>query len=220
MRYAIILAGGLGTRMWPWSRTERPKQLLPLAGGRSLLKLAFERLAGTVDPANRLICAGESHRAAICSELGGLPDEQILCEPVGRDTAAALGLCAAILARRDARAVTGHSHSPAGGMNLMQLPSERDGDLSHRHVAGVIANELKMRRLPATVLHNAVRLTKRVDGLACATDAKGHFLVTQKAQMNAQEVGIVFRPAIEMPDAGDAGLTLDPRRRSFTLSAM
>ncbi len=56
MRYAMIMAGGAGTRLWPMSRRDRPKQLIPLIDGRSLLSLAVERLEGVVQPERRLLC--------------------------------------------------------------------------------------------------------------------------------------------------------------------
>ncbi len=108
-RYAMIMAGGAGTRLWPMSRRDRPKQLLPLhlpgPGRRSLLEMAAARLDGAVAPPHRLVCTGEAHRPLVRAALPELADEQILGEPVGRNTVNAVGLTAAVLARRDPDAV-------------------------------------------------------------------------------------------------------------------
>jgi mannose-1-phosphate guanylyltransferase len=106
MRYAVIIAGGSGTRLWPMSRGNRPKQLLPLIGGRSLLELAFERLETVVAPSSRLVCAAERDRGRIVALLG-LEDRQFLGEPTGRDTLPALALSASLVALRDPGAVMG-----------------------------------------------------------------------------------------------------------------
>lgn len=106
-RYALILAGGSGTRLWPMSRENLPKQLLPFIAGKSLLQLAYERLEGLVPPAHRYLGAGEKHRKAILAALPGLAPEQFLGEPMGRDTLNAIGLGTAILAARDPEAVIG-----------------------------------------------------------------------------------------------------------------
>ncbi|MHC4976797.1 MAG: sugar phosphate nucleotidyltransferase, partial [Planctomycetota bacterium] len=105
MRQAMIMAGGSGTRLWPLSTREVPKQLAPLVDGRSLLELAYERVLGVVGDGNVWICAGEAHRDAILEQLPCLGEDRYLGEPVGRDTVNAVGFGASVIAARDADAV-------------------------------------------------------------------------------------------------------------------
>lgn len=107
MRYAVIMAGGSGTRLWPMSREALPKQLIPFMDGKSLLQLAAERLAGVVPPGNLLVCTAQKHEAAVRRALPQLGADQFLGEPCGRDTLNAVGFSAAVLARRDPAAVIG-----------------------------------------------------------------------------------------------------------------
>jgi mannose-1-phosphate guanylyltransferase len=106
MLHAMIMAGGGGTRFWPRSRQRRPKQFLTLAGNRSLLQLALDRIeAAGVPAANAWVITGEAYRAETASQLPSLDDSHIVGEPVGRDTAPCVGLGAALIARQDANAV-------------------------------------------------------------------------------------------------------------------
>jgi mannose-1-phosphate guanylyltransferase len=107
MRYAVIMAGGSGTRLWPMSRRAEPKQVIPFMDGRSLVSLAYQRLEGLVEPDKRLVSAGETHRSLVFRELPGLPLHGFLGEPVGRDSYAAIALASAVVARRDPLAVIG-----------------------------------------------------------------------------------------------------------------
>lgn len=105
MLHALIMAGGGGTRFWPRSRQKRPKQFLTLAGDRSLLQQAFDRIESQVPPERAWIITGASHAEETSRQLPELPADRIIGEPCGRDTAACIGLGAALIAARDPQAV-------------------------------------------------------------------------------------------------------------------
>jgi len=101
-RYAVIMAGGPGTRLWPMSRKARPKQLLPFGpGGKSLLRLTVDRLAGCFDCNNIYVIAGTAQMPAIRTELPELSVKNLIGEPAARDTANAIALACAVIAQND-----------------------------------------------------------------------------------------------------------------------
>lgn len=105
MLHVLIMAGGGGTRFWPRSRQKRPKQFLTLAGDRTLLQQAFDRLEGSAEAKHIWVITAEMHRAEVLRELPQLPPDQVIGEPCGRDTAACIALGAALIARKDPGAV-------------------------------------------------------------------------------------------------------------------
>ncbi len=105
--WAVIPAGGAGTRLWPISRSTRPKFLLPLLGERSLLQQTVDRLAGLVAPERTLVVCGPAHAAQIARQLPELPADNILVEPAPRSSGPAIGLAAALIDRREPGAVMG-----------------------------------------------------------------------------------------------------------------
>lgn len=107
MRHAVIMAGGVGVRLWPLSRKERPKQTLHLFEGKSLLRHSYDRVAALLPKEQIHVITNDAHLAIIRDELPELCEENLIGEPVGRDTANAVGLACAILHQKDPDAVIG-----------------------------------------------------------------------------------------------------------------
>jgi len=107
MQHALIMAGGSGTRLWPLSRRGRPKQLLRLFEGASLLQHAWRRLEGLFAPESVWVITSASYLDLVAQELPEIPRENLIGEPMGRDTANAIGLAAHLLARRDPEGTMG-----------------------------------------------------------------------------------------------------------------
>jgi len=105
--YAVILAGGRGTRFWPLSRKRRAKQLLALDGKRTMIQQTVARLAPMAAPSRFWIVTNDDLRPAILRQVPKLPAKQIIAEPAGRNTAPAIGLAAFLLLRHDPDAVLG-----------------------------------------------------------------------------------------------------------------
>src|SRR6478735_11378736 len=100
--YAVIPAGGIGSRLWPLSRADAPKFLHDLTGsGQTLLRDTWDRLEPLAGSDRIAVVTGRAHRAAVEKELPGIPDLNVFLESEPRDSSAAIGLAAAILSRRE-----------------------------------------------------------------------------------------------------------------------
>jgi mannose-1-phosphate guanylyltransferase len=99
--YAVVMAGGSGTRFWPMSRASLPKQLLPLLGPETMIRCTVERLFPLFEPSRVFVVCGRPYVERIRRDLPMLPAENVIDEPVGRDTAAAVGLAATFIEWRD-----------------------------------------------------------------------------------------------------------------------
>src|SRR5436190_16420781 len=99
--YAVVMAGGSGTRFWPLSRKHAPKQTLPILGSLTMVRQTVERLFPLSDPRQVFVVTAREHSDLIRRDLDLIPSENIIDEPMGRDTAAAIGLAATFLQWRD-----------------------------------------------------------------------------------------------------------------------
>jgi mannose-1-phosphate guanylyltransferase len=105
MLYAVIMAGGSGTRFWPWSRKKTPKQLLKITGRDTMIKQTVNRIIGEIPPENIYVVTTSTLAESIEEELSQIPARNIISEPFGKNTAACIGLAAAIISKRDPNAV-------------------------------------------------------------------------------------------------------------------
>ncbi len=101
MNYAVVMAGGTGKRLWPLSRKSRPKQVLKLLEGKTLLRQCFERLSSMFDPRNIIILTNAGYSDLVRENLSELPYDNVISEPAVRDTAGAIGLAASVLTKYD-----------------------------------------------------------------------------------------------------------------------
>ncbi len=175
--YAVIMAGGKGTRFWPLSRPRRPKQLLRLFSDKSLLRETVDRLLPAFGPSRTLVVCVKNHARAVMKELPFLPKSNFLIEPQGNNTAPCIGLAAVDLMTRDPRAV------------MVVVPADH-----------WISDPRRFRR----TLQAAVQLAQRQNALvtlgirpAYPETGYGYILKGRKATAAYQVKGFVEKPGLQ-----------------------
>lgn len=104
--YAVIMAGGVGSRFWPRSKKKTPKQLLKILDNTTMIQATVERLEGLVDKKNIYVITNQVQRPEIINQLKDVPEENIIEEPFGRNTAACIGYASVLIQHKDKDAVT------------------------------------------------------------------------------------------------------------------
>jgi len=189
--FAVVLAGGSGTRFWPRSRVDVPKQLLTLAGRRSLLQDAAQRMAALVGWRRVLVVTGARHAAAVGRQLPRLGSAQRLVEPVGRNTAPAIALAALRLGER------------TPGACMIVVPSD--------HVIGASA---RFRRTIARAVQVAERTGALVTlGVRPTRPETGYGYIRPGAPLHGSGRGVAWVEAfVEKPDLERARALIRSKR--------
>lgn len=100
-KYCIIMAGGIGSRFWPKSRKSKPKQFLDILGtGKSFIRHTYERFAKIIPPENFLVVTNTNYKHLVLEHIPELCEEQVLCEPIGRNTAPCIAYAAYTLLKK------------------------------------------------------------------------------------------------------------------------
>ncbi|MBN1614194.1 MAG: mannose-1-phosphate guanylyltransferase [Deltaproteobacteria bacterium] len=139
--YAVIMAGGKGTRFWPRSREKMPKHLLDILNDKTIIRQTVDRITPLIPPERILIVTASSHVDVLFEQVPDIPRENILIEPVGRNTAPCIGLAALHLRRR------------APGAVMVVLPADHSiekGD-RFRHILAAAAETARKEACLVTV---------------------------------------------------------------------
>lgn len=178
--YAVIMAGGRGERFWPLSTEDLPKPFVRLLGPRTMLQETVERLQPLIPPERILISIGAVHETLARGLLPGLPPENFVVEPVGRDTSACLGFCALHIERRDPQAA------------MLAVPADH-----HIHDGEAFRRTLRKG------MESLAGATAVVFGIRPARPDTGYGYVETGAAARAAEALPVIR-FVEKPDARTA----------------
>ena len=104
--FVVIMAGGVGSRFWPRSKVKKPKQLIRIFGENTMIQDTVNRLEGLVEKENIFIITNQVQQPRVIEQLSELPEENIIAEPFGKNTAACIGLASVLIHKKSKEAVT------------------------------------------------------------------------------------------------------------------